>query len=65
MGVFLWVGYVCGGGHLYLCISRVGGWGMLEGCDCIGRRERRETTPLYDISYIRLISSGKDFIPST
>ena len=26
---------------------------MLEGCECIGRRVRRETTPLYDICYIK------------
>ena len=35
----------------------VGAWGVLEGWECIGRRERRETTPSYHICYIKFISS--------
>ena len=39
---------VCVGGGVggYICVY---GWGVLEGWECIGRRERRETTQLYHI----------------
>ena len=36
--VCMWVGWV-------LCIHGKGGWGVLEGWECIGGRETRENAP--------------------
>ena len=60
-GVCVWVGggvcvCVCVKGWV-LCVYGWGGWGVLEGWECIGRRERREITPLFHIFYIKFISS--------
>ena len=62
-GVFCGWG-VCVRGWVYMCTLR-GGWGVLEGWKCIESRGRRETTPLYNIWYIKFISLLINFIPST
>ena len=49
MGVFLWMVGVC----VYICVYDWGGWCVLEGWKCIGKRGRRETTSFYH----KLISS--------
>ena len=52
MGGFSWVGCVCvRGGYGW------GGWGVLEGWECIGRRGGKRNTPLYHICYIKFIRS--------
>ena len=55
------MGYFVGGGVCvsvgYICVYGWGSWGVLERCECIGRRGRRESTPSYDICYIKIISS--------
>ena len=62
-GGILWVGRVCMWGGGYICVY---GWGVLEGCECIGkRRGRKETTSFYHVCYIKFISSWKNSIPST
>ena len=56
----LWVGVCVRGGYI------IWGWlGVLEGCECFGRRGRRETTQSYDICYIYIVHLFmKNSIPS-
>ena len=49
----VFVGGVCVRGGGYICVYGWDGWGVLKGWECIGRRGRRETTPLYHICYIK------------
>ena len=63
MGVFLLVG-VCVRGE-YICVYGWGGWGVLEGWECIGRRgEEKLHHYIIFVTFSSLVLE-KNYIPST
>ena len=56
----VFVGGVCEGVDIKICVYGWGGWGLSEGVNVFEGGGRRETTPLYDICYIKFM---KKFYP--